>query len=204
MPGSFNPFGRSPAESMGAEGKRRLPPGQKMTTGWPVLQYAGIPQIDTATWRFRVSGLVEEEKEWTWEEFLALPHAIDTSDIHCVTAWSRYDNEWEGIAWRELLKQVRPKPEANHVMAHCYGGYTTNIPMTDLDDDDVLFAFRHNGEPLAPEHGGPMRLVVPKLYFWKSAKWINGVEFMAEERRGFWENYGYHVRGDPWKEERYG
>lgn len=198
----LNPFrGRGEIDP---ELAKRLPPGQKMTAGWPVLDYGGPPRIDMATWRFRTFGLVEAEREWTWEEFLALPHATDTSDIHCVTHWSKFDNEWEGIAWRELLKEARPKPDAKHVMAHCYGGYTTNIPMADLDDDDVLLAFRHNGEPLPREHGGPLRLVVPKLYFWKSAKWISGIEFMAEERGGFWENYGYHIHGDPWKEERYG
>jgi len=199
---TFDVFGRRQREERERLGER-LPPGQKPTDGWPVLNYGGIPRIDAATWRFRVWGLVEEDKEWTWDEFLALPQISDVSDIHCVTQWSKFDNEWEGISWRELLRHVKPLPDAKHVMAHCYGGYTTNIALADLDDDDVLFAFKHNGQPLAPEHGGPMRLVVPKLYFWKSAKWIRGVEFIGEERPGFWEMYGYHIHGDPWKEERY-
>ncbi len=181
----------------------RLPPGQKPTDGWPVLHYGGIPHIELAAWRFRVWGLVEEEKEWGWDEFLALPQLNSVSDIHCVTQWSKFDNEWQGVAWRDLIRHVQPLAEAKHVMAHCYGGYTTNIPLADLDDDDVLFAYNHNGKPLAREHGWPLRLVVPKLYFWKSAKWIRGLEFMPDESPGFWEMYGYHIRGDPWKEERY-
>ncbi len=199
---AFDVFGGRQREERERLGER-LPPGQKPTDGWPILHYGGIPRIDTAAWRFRVWGLVEEDKEWTWDEFLALPHITDVSDIHCVTAWSKFDNEWEGISWRELLRHVKPLPDAKHAMIHCYGGYTTNVPLAELDDDDVLFAFKHNGQPLAPEHGGPMRLVVPKLYFWKSAKWIRGVEFITEERPGFWEMYGYHIHGDPWKEERY-
>ncbi|HWO93585.1 MAG TPA: sulfite oxidase-like oxidoreductase [Dehalococcoidia bacterium] len=198
----FDIFGRRQKEEREKFGDR-LPPGQKVTEGWPVLHYGGIPKIDLTTWRFRVFGAVEEEKEWTWEEFTALPHMTSRSDIHCVTQWSKFDNDWEGIGWRELMKHIAVKPEAKHVMVHCYGGYTTNVPLADLDDDDTLFAVKHNGEPLAPEHGWPMRLVVPKLYFWKSAKWVRGLEFIAEERPGFWEMYGYHIHGDPWKEERY-
>jgi DMSO/TMAO reductase YedYZ molybdopterin-dependent catalytic subunit len=125
------------------------------------------------------------------------------ADIHCVTGWSRLDNEWHGVAFRELMRHVEPKPEARHVMAHSYGGYTTNVSLQDLMEEGVLLAHSHNGQPLTPEHGGPLRLVIPHLYFWKSAKWVGGLQFMADEHPGFWEMYGYHNRGDPWKEERY-
>lgn len=181
----------------------RLPPGQKATDGWPVLHYGGIPRIDLAKWTFRVWGEVEEPMVFTHQEFMALPKVTIASDVHCVTAWSRFDNLWEGVAFREVMQHIRPKPQAQQVMVHSYGGYTTNVPLADLMEGDVLFAFKNNGEELAPEHGGPLRLVVPKLYFWKSAKWVAGLEFMAEERPGFWETYGYHIRGDPWHEERY-
>jgi DMSO/TMAO reductase YedYZ molybdopterin-dependent catalytic subunit len=181
----------------------RLPPGQKLTAGWPVLSYGGTPRIDMAGWRFAVAGLVEEERAWTWDEFNALPQSTVTSDVHCVTAWSKFDNEWRGVRFTDLLQHIKPRPQAMHVMVHCYGGYTTNVPLADLQQENVLFAHTHNGEPLAPDHGGPLRLVVPHLYFWKSAKWVRGLVFMTEERPGFWEMYGYHIRGDPWKEERY-
>ncbi len=195
-------FRRRMEEERAAHGDR-LPPGQKLTDGWPVLHYGSIPRIDLATWRFDMVGLVEEEVGFTWEEFMALPQTTIVSDIHCVTHWSKFDNEWQGVAIKELLKHVRLKPNARHVMVHSYGGYTTNIPLADLVDDDVLLAHSHNGKPLTPEHGWPLRLVLPKLYFWKSAKWVRGFVFMEEERPGFWEQYGYHIHGDPWKEERY-
>ncbi len=181
----------------------RLPPGQKLTDGWPVLQYGGVPHINLEKWRFEIEGLVEEPMSFTWQEFLALPQVKTKSDIHCVTAWSKFDNEWEGVLFREIAERVRPKPEAQHVMAHSYGGYTTNIPLTDLMAEGVLLAHTHDGKPLAKDHGWPMRLVVPHLYFWKSAKWLRKLVFMAPERPGFWEMYGYHIRGDPWKEQRY-
>ncbi len=181
----------------------RVPPGQRVTDGWPVLTYGNAPRVDQKDWRFGVTGLVEEDVSFTWDEFLALPQVTIVSDIHCVTHWSKFDNEWRGVAFSELLKRVRPKPEARFAMAHCYGGYTTNVPLADLQGDDVLLAHAHNGQPLAPEHGGPLRLVVPRLYFWQSAKWARGLVFMAEDRPGFWEMYGYHLRGDPWQEERY-
>jgi DMSO/TMAO reductase YedYZ molybdopterin-dependent catalytic subunit len=181
----------------------RLPPGQKLTEGWPVLHYGGIPDIDLATWKFSVVGMVEEELHLTWGEFLALPQETLRSDIHCVTHWSKFDNEWTGVKFTELMKRITPRPAAKHVMVHSYGGYTTNVPLDELLDDDVLFAHQHNGQPLAKEHGWPMRLVVPKLYFWKSAKWVRGLVFMDAEKAGFWEMYGYHIHGDPWKEERY-
>jgi DMSO/TMAO reductase YedYZ molybdopterin-dependent catalytic subunit len=182
---------------------QRLPPGQKLTDGWPVLHYGGIPSIDLATWKFSAVGLVEEDVSFTWEDFLALPQTTLRSDIHCVTHWSKFDNDWTGVTFRELMKHVKVKPEAKHVMVHSFGGYTTNVSLAELMDDDVIFAHQHNGEPLTKEHGWPLRLVVPKLYFWKSAKWVRGLVFMDDIKAGFWEMYGYHIHGDPWTEERY-
>ena len=181
----------------------RIPPNQRLTEGWPVLTYGSAPSIDLKAWRFVIAGEVEEEATFTWEEFNALPQVTLANDVHCVTGWSKLDNTWQGVVFPELMKRVRPKPGARHVMVHCYGGYTTNVPLADLLRDDVLFAHTHNGQPLEPEHGGPLRLVVPHLYFWKSAKWARGLLFLNDERPGFWEQYGYHIRGDPWKEERY-
>ena len=181
----------------------RLPPGQSVTQKWPVLHYGGIPRIDLATWVFTVEGDVETPRRWTWEEFGTLPRTRVPCDIHCVTAWSRYDNVFEGVSVREVLDRARPRPGASFVMVHSYGGYTTNLRLDDLARDDNVFAFTHDGRPLAAEHGGPCRLVVPHLYFWKSAKWVRGLELLREERPGFWEQNGYNIRGDPWKEERY-
>lgn len=182
----------------------RLPPGQHLTQKWPVLHYGSIPEIDLATWRLRLFGEVEEEVELTWDEFMALPQTTRTNDIHCVTGWSRLDNTWTGVTIPDLMKLVRLKPTATHVMVHAYGGYTTNLPLEEFLREDVLLAHSHDGQPLTPEHGWPLRLVVPQLYFWKSAKWVRGIEFMAGDRPGFWERYGYHNHGDPWKEERFG
>jgi DMSO/TMAO reductase YedYZ molybdopterin-dependent catalytic subunit len=181
----------------------RLPPGQKATDGWPVLHYGSIPKIDLDTWRFEVSGLVEEPVSFSWKEFMALPQVTFENDIHCVTAWSKFDNVWQGVPVSEVLKRVQLKPEAKHVMVHSYGGYTTNLPLDDFAAETSFFGHTHNGEPLTRDHGWPLRLVVPHLYFWKSAKWVRGLVFLPEERPGFWEMYGYHIRGDPWKEERY-
>jgi len=181
----------------------RLPAGQKATEGWPVLHYGSIPKIDLATWRLELSGLVEAPVSLTWEELLALPQASAHNDIHCVTAWSKFDNDWSGVAVADVLARVRLRPEATQVMIHSYGGYTTNLSLADLSAAGNLFAHGHGGEPLTREHGWPMRLVVPQLYFWKSAKWVRGLVFLDEEKPGFWESYGYHIRGDPWKEERY-
>lgn len=185
------------------DGKLRLPPGQRLTTGWPVLHYGGIPRLETDAWRFHVWGLVEEERSFTWDEFNALGEVADTSDIHCVTTWSKFDNEWTGVPYRALHEAIAPKPDAKVAMVHSYGGYTTNVPIDDLLAEGVLFARTHDGEPLAKEHGWPMRLVVPHLYFWKSAKWVGGIQYIADDRPGFWEMYGYHMYGDPWKEQRY-
>ena len=181
----------------------RLPPGQKLTDGWPVLHYGGIPDIDLATWKFSIVGLVEEEVHFTWDEFMALPQTTVRSDIHCVTHWSKFDNDWTGVHIRDVMSRVNLKPEAKHMMVHSHGGYTTNIPLAELVDEDVLFAHSHDGKPLEKQHGWPLRLVVPKLYFWKSAKWVRGMVAMPDEKPGFWEMYGYHIHGDPWTEERY-
>jgi DMSO/TMAO reductase YedYZ molybdopterin-dependent catalytic subunit len=195
-------FGRRGKEDRERYGER-LPPGQKLTDGWPVLHYGSIPDVDLAAWKFSMVGLVEEEAHFSWEQMMALPQTTLRSDVHCVTHWSKFDNDWTGVTIHELLKHVKVKPEAKHVMLHSYGGYTTNVPLAELIDDDVLLAHSHGGEPLAKEHGWPARFVVPKLYFWKSAKWVRGMVFMADEKPGFWEMYGYHIHGDPWQEERY-
>ena len=181
----------------------RLPPGQKVVEDWPVLTYGVTPIIDLDNWRLRIHGAVDREAEFTWEQFRALPSATVTCDIHCVTSWSRMDNQFEGVLVRELLQRVQPQPSAKHVMVHCHGGYATNVPLSDLMRENVLLAYRHDGRELTAPHGGPLRLVIPHLYFWKSAKWVRGLEIIENEEPGFWEVYGYHMRGDPWKEERY-
>lgn len=185
------------------DGSPRLPPGQYLTKKWPVLTYEPTPTFDAANYRFRVGGEVEQPLELTWEELQALPRVSLKTDIHCVTTWSRYDNDWEGVHIREILARVKPKPNAQFVMAHSYTGYTTNLPLSALDNDDVIIAFRHNGADLETEHGGPVRLVVPKLYFYKSAKWFDGLDFMEKDRPGFWEVRGYSNSALPWDEDRY-
>ena len=181
----------------------RLPPRQKVTEGWPVLTYGSTPRIDTKEWKFLVAGAVEKEVSFTWEAFNALPQSTVHCDIHCVTGWSKMDNGWDGVAFRGVMTRIQTKPAGRHGLVHSQGGYTTNLPLADLMQENVLFAYTHNGGPITPEHGGPLRLVVPHLYFWKSAKWVQGLQFIPENRPGFWETYGYHMRGDPWKEERY-
>jgi DMSO/TMAO reductase YedYZ molybdopterin-dependent catalytic subunit len=181
----------------------RVPPGQSLTTKWPVLTYGMTPRFDPGTWMFRCFGLVEEEVSWSWPEFLRLPMTTVTCDIHCVTRWSRLDNRFEGVGIREILRRIRVKPDARFVMIHADPDYTTNLPLEALVDDDVVLAVRHDGRPLEPDHGGPCRLVVPKLYFWKSAKWVRGFEFLDVNPPGFWEQNGYHMHADPWREERY-
>ena len=180
-----------------------VPPGQFVTEKFPVLTFGATPRIDLETWEFKVFGLVESEKTLSWDQFVSLPAVTVEAPFHCVTQWSRLHNTWEGVAFSEVLKLAGSAPEAGHVMVHCYGGYSTNLPLDLMMDDDVLLAYRHEGEPLTPEHGYPLRLVVPKRYGWKSAKWVNGVELMAEDRPGFWEARGYHMRGDYWAEERF-
>lgn len=182
----------------------RLPPGQVLTEKFPVLHYGDIPHIDLASWTFEVWGLVEEPLRLDWEAFNKLPQTTVTADIHCVTRWSKFDTTWTGVAGKDILDLIKVRPEATHVMVHAYGGYTTNLPIEALRDDDVVFATLYEGQPIPREHGWPMRLVVPKRYFWKSAKWCRGLEFMSQNKRGFWEMYGYHNDGDPWREERFG
>ncbi len=184
--------------------KNRVPPGQRVTEGFPVLHYGGVPRIDTSEWRLRLFGLVEREQSISYPEFLALTMVKVFSDVHCVTGWSRLDNLWEGVQASALKDQVKILPEAGFAIVHASGNFTTNLSLDDFFQEDVLFALKHNGRPLTPEHGAPVRLVVPRLYFWKSAKWVMGVEFTSEDRPCFWESHGYHNRGDPWKEERYG
>lgn len=180
-----------------------MPPGQRVIENWPVLTAGQVPRIDLKRWSFRVWGEVEEELTLNWQEFIALPKTTVSADVHCVEGWSIVGNAWEGVTFRELMKRIHPKPRARHVMVHCDGDYTTNVSLEDLMGDNVLFAYKHNGQELTPEHGWPLRLVVPKLYFWKSAKWVRGLCFMNEDRLGFWESRGYHHRGDVWQEERY-
>jgi DMSO/TMAO reductase YedYZ molybdopterin-dependent catalytic subunit len=181
----------------------RTPPGQTLTTKWPVLHYGEVPVVSEASFRFTVSGLVERPVAWTWSDFTSLPSVKLTSDFHCVTTWSRLDNVWEGVAFTTIAERVGVRPSARHVMVHGSDGYYTNVGLDWLRDDDVLFAWSHDGQALSAEHGGPLRLVVPKLYAWKSAKWVSGLEFMEQDRRGFWEERGYHNRGEPFAEERY-
>jgi DMSO/TMAO reductase YedYZ molybdopterin-dependent catalytic subunit len=182
----------------------RLPPGQCLTGKWPVLHAGSIPSTELGTWDFRVWGQVEEPLTLTWEELDALPKSENVQDIHCVTRWSRFDTRFRGVHWRELAKLVRPKPTARFAIAHSEQGYTANVPFEFLEDDLALLATEADGEPLAPEHGWPLRLVIPGKYFWKSAKWLRGIELSSVDKPGFWERYGYHNDGDPWKEERYG
>ena len=181
----------------------RLPPGQALTLKWPVLHYGSVPRFDPATWDFKVSGAVESSLKLTWDEFNRLPRMKATRDFHCVTRWSRFDNLWEGVAFREVLKLARPKREASYVLVHAEQDFTANVPLSDLDRDDVLFATHHDGQPLTADHGYPLRLIVPHLYAWKSVKWVRGVEFLDHDVPGFWERNGYHMYGDPFKEQRF-
>jgi DMSO/TMAO reductase YedYZ molybdopterin-dependent catalytic subunit len=181
----------------------RLPPGQVRTDKWPVLQHGSVPRVDLSTWDFKVFGLVGTPVRWTWDEFVALPQVTVRSDIHCVTRWSRYDNEWRGVSFTEVMRHVAVKPEARFAVIHAEQGFTTNLSLTELIKDDVLFAWQHDGTDLTPEHGWPLRLVVPRRYFWKSAKWVRGIELVTDDRPGFWEQNGYHNEADPWNEERF-
>lgn len=180
----------------------RVPPGQHLASGFPVLTYGATPRVDIDTWEFKVWGLVVP-KTFTWDDFMKLPQSEFTADFHCVTRWSKLDVKWTGIKVTDFMKAIEVEPKAKYIMEHCYGGYTTNISMDDLMREENFFAFKLFDEPLSAEHGGPMRLVVPHLYAWKSAKWINGLEFVEREDLGFWERNGYHRRGEPWAEERY-
>jgi DMSO/TMAO reductase YedYZ molybdopterin-dependent catalytic subunit len=182
----------------------RLPPGQYLTEKWPVLHAGTVPNTDLATWDFRVFGEVESPLTLSWDEFTALPTREITTDIHCVTRWSRFDTSFKGVHWSELAKVVKPKPSARYVLAHAEQDFTANVPLAALEDEEALLAYEADGEPLTPEHGWPLRLVIPKRYFWKSAKWLRGIELLDHDEPGFWERLGYHNEADYWKEERYG
>jgi len=182
---------------------QRLPPGQHLTRDWPVLDLGVTPNIGRERWRLDVHGAVEQPLFWDFSQLLAEPQTQFTSDIHCVTTWSRYDNQWEGLATRDLLAACRPREEARFVVLYCNDGYTTNLALEDFAAEDALLAHSWSGAPLAPEHGGPLRVVVPHLYFWKSAKWLKAIEFLEHDAPGYWEVRGYHNRGDPWTEQRY-
>jgi len=182
---------------------QRLPPGQHLTKDWPVLDLGVMPPVSRERWRLDVYGAIENPVFWTFAEFTAQKQEQFTSDIHCVTTWSRYDNLWEGLSTRELLAVCEPREDARFVVLHSYDGYTTNLALEDFAAEDALLAHSWSGQPLTEEHGGPVRLVVPHLYFWKSAKWLQAIEFLTEDAPGFWEVRGYHNRGDPWAEQRY-
>ena len=187
-----------------APDRARLPPGQIVTRKWPVLHAGTVPKVDLARWRFTVNGAVDQPFSITWDELQALPRRQTACDIHCVTRWSRYDNLFDGVPVQLLLLRARVKPQAGYALVHAEQGYSTNLPLSDLDPPENLVALSHDGEALTPEHGGPVRLLVPHLYLWKSAKWVGGIECLEEDVPGFWEENGYHMRGDPWQEERYG
>jgi DMSO/TMAO reductase YedYZ molybdopterin-dependent catalytic subunit len=183
----------------------RIPPGQTLTAPdrWPLLHFGPVPRTDLSTWNLRVFGLVEHDLSLSYDDVRGLPKKEVVADIHCVTGWSRLNDRWIGVAIQEILERCRPRPEVTHVMAHCEFGYTTSAPLNVLDDDDVLLCYGWNGRDLTPDHGYPLRLFVPKKYFWKSAKWLRGLEFMPANRLGFWEQRGYHDDADPWLEQRY-
>ena len=196
--------------SRGFVGKRRVaapggrvPPGQHAVDDFPVLSAGPTPRTTLEKWTFGLEGEVDTPERWSWEEFQGLPAQDFTVDIHCVTKWTKLDTRWRGVSVDTLLEHVQLDPKAGFVMAYCDGGYTTNLPLPDLLNGQGFVAYEYDGRSLAPEHGGPARLVVPHLYFWKSAKWVRGLRFMEKDKRGFWESAGYHRRGDPWKEERY-
>ncbi len=187
------------------EANERTPPGQFLTSKFPVLTYGPAPVIrDLDSYTLKVWGEVAQDVAFSWQALRDMEAHTQTVDIHCVTRWSKLDTTWKGVPWRHFLQHIQPRATATHVMAHCVGGYTTNISLDILDDDDTMLAYEYEGRPLEPAHGYPLRLLVPKYYFWKSAKWLNGLQFMAQDKAGFWEEHGYHMRGDPWTEERFG
>jgi DMSO/TMAO reductase YedYZ molybdopterin-dependent catalytic subunit len=194
--------GRRQAEKLGID-PERVPPGQYLTEGFPVLTVGPDPDFDLSAWDFKLDGEVEDELQLSWEELQALPQTEVKTDIHCVTRWSKLDTSWRGVRVRDLLEKARLRPEGKFVMAYSDGGYTTNLPLDVVMDDDVLVAHTYDGKPLEPDHGAPLRLLVPKRYFWKSAKFLRRIEVMSEDRMGFWELNGYHNDADPWKEQRH-
>lgn len=187
----------------GRPNAERLPPGQRLVRDWPVLDLGIQPHIPLDLWKLAIDGAVENPVVWDWNAFLDAPQSDFVSDIHCVTQWSRYDNRWSGVSAASILDLVKPKPEVKHVVFHGHDGYQTNVTLEVFAAPDVLVAHSWEGEPLSREHGGPARLIIPQFYFWKSAKWVRRIEFLAEDRPGFWEVRGYHNEGDPWKEDRY-
>jgi len=206
-------FGRREQEQQ-VRSEGRLPPGQSLTNKFPVLHYGPVPKFNPATWDFRVFGLVEDEKRWTWEEFNQLPRRKIKMDIHCVTRWSKFDTEWEGVSVKDMVDQgiIVLKPGAHFVMQHCEYGFTVNVPLSVVLSDVFLLATHYNGQPLDPDHGYPLRGVAGALpsqrsddnrYFWKGGKWLRALEFLAHDQPGFWEQAGYHNDADPWKEERF-
>jgi len=186
-----------------AQPAQRLPPGQRLVSDWPVLDLGVQPDVPLTHFRLDLDGAVENKASLSWEEFLALPQAESVSDIHCVTQWSRYDNQWKGVAADTLVSLVRPAADAQHVIFHAHDGYTTNVRLDQFDQPDVFLVCQWQGKPIPRQHGGPLRVLVPRLYFWKSAKWIRRIEFARADRPGFWEVRGYHNNADPWREERY-
>jgi len=191
-----------PVEGVNVYGNPKLPPGQTATGKFPVLTYGPTPEFRRKEWALKVWGLVEP-MSWTWDEFMKLPQKKITADFHCVTHWSRFGDEWEGVFFRDLIKELQVQPGAAFVLQHAYGGYTTNLPLKWMVDEDVMFVHTVNGSPLEAEHGGPMRVITPRRYAWKGAKWVNGLEFLAKDKPGFWEQNGYSNSADPWKEERF-
>lgn len=195
--------GRLLTGKTGAHGVDRLPPGQRLVDNWPVLDLGIQPDVPKADWRLTIGGAVENPIVWDWDAFMAQPRVDDTSDIHCVTQWSRYDNRWQGVSTRHVIDLVKPNADARHVLFTSYDGYTTNVELAHFAEDDCLIAHTHDGAPISREHGGPARLVIPRYYFWKSPKWLKRIEFAAADKPGFWEERGYHNVGDPWEEQRY-
>ncbi|WP_322903879.1 sulfite oxidase-like oxidoreductase [Paenibacillus campi] len=188
---------------LGSELQHRLPPGQTLTDSFPILHYGDVPEYDLASWNLRIFGEVEQERLFTMKQLQSLPVTRTVSDIHCVTRWSKFDTVWEGVRFADLLHELKVKPEARYVMLHADPDYETNLPLQSLLRDDVLLAWNYDGKPLTAKHGSPLRMVVPQLYFWKSAKWLRGIEFMKDDRRGFWEDHGFHNVADPFVEQRF-
>ena len=195
--------GRLLTGTTGNRARDRLPPGQRLVKDWPVLDLGAEPHVTEQKFRLDIDGAVENRLSLRWDEFLALPQTESVSDMHCVTQWSRYDNRWKGVAARDVLRIVRPAPEVNHVIFTAYDGYTTNIRLDQFDQPDVFLVHRWEGVPITQEHGGPVRMLVPQLYLWKSAKWLRRIQFTISDHPGFWEVRGYHNNADPWLEERY-
>ena len=195
----------NPKKSGGTSENRlpRLPPGQHLVQNWPVLDLGIVPKIERSDWRLKIVGLVERPMTWSWHDLMGQPQQESISDIHCVTTWSRYDNRWSGVMARHIIDLVKPLANARHLIFTSYDNYTTNVRLELFAEEDVLLAHSWQGEPLTVEHGAPLRVIMPKYYFWKSAKWIKQIEFIADDKPGYWENRGYHMVGDPWKEDRY-